>query len=324
MAELGRRETVVDPLALNPLQKGPDRSLPTYGVRNPGQSAGNASTKMNMTALQALDGIQATINRAYDEKKSEWEVDGQIAHARGQTEASLGDNKYSRRGWQSMEATSKASNWFANQVAFINDGDGASMNPEEYEKYLKDQQKEQLGSLPEDPAARKMWLESYKDYGPRLMAMQTQKASEYNEARGVASLSNSLLGIQPTGTDASIGTPDRGYRVSQQPVRQPLQSVSVMDDDLAIRTLLGEAAGEGAVGMAAVAQVIMNRTGSGRFPNTVGEVVQQNKQFSAWNKGEGGNDPWKWDPNSEAYKKAAAIWNDVKSGRVVVLIYTVL
>lgn len=317
MAELGRRETVVDPLALNPLQKGPDRSLPTYGVRNPGQSAGNAATKMGMSALQALDGIQATINRAYDEKKAEWEVDGQIAHARGKTEASLGDNKYSRRGWQSMEATSKASSWFANQVEFINSGDGASMNPEEYEQYLKQQQAEQLANLPEDPAARKMWMESYKDYGPRLMSMQTTKASEYNEARGVSSLTNSILGIQPSGTDTSVGTPDRGYRVSMQPVRQPLQNVSVMDDDLAIRTILGEAAGEGSTGMAAVASVIMNRTGSGRFPNTVGEVVQQHKQFSTWNTGEGGNNPNKWDPNSAAYKKAAAIWNDVKSGRVV-------
>jgi len=62
--------------------------------------------------------------------------------------------------------------------------------------------------------------------------------------------------------------------------------------DIVARTIYGEARGEGAAGMQAVANVIMNRANSsvswwGRSPV---EVATRDRQFSTWNEG---------DPNRE-------------------------
>jgi N-acetylmuramoyl-L-alanine amidase len=53
-----------------------------------------------------------------------------------------------------------------------------------------------------------------------------------------------------------------------------------------------EARGEGAAGMLAVMQVVMERVFDQRWPNTVPEVVLQPKQFSCFNPG---------DPNSRVF-----------------------
>ncbi len=53
------------------------------------------------------------------------------------------------------------------------------------------------------------------------------------------------------------------------------------------RTLYGEARGEGAAGMAAVAAVILNRVkAESWFGSSVIEVALKPKQFSAWNDGD--------------------------------------
>jgi len=59
--------------------------------------------------------------------------------------------------------------------------------------------------------------------------------------------------------------------------------------DTLIRTVAGEAATEGEKGWAAVTHVIRNRSGDGRWPSDPAKVAKQPKQFSAWNKGAGGN-----------------------------------
>jgi hypothetical protein len=53
------------------------------------------------------------------------------------------------------------------------------------------------------------------------------------------------------------------------------------------RTLYGEARGESREGIEAVANVILNRVRSNRYPNTVAKVCLQRLQFSCWND----NDP---------------------------------
>lgn len=63
---------------------------------------------------------------------------------------------------------------------------------------------------------------------------------------------------------------------------------STVDDRLALaRTIYGEARGQPKVGMEAVANVVLNRVKSGRYPNSVAQVCLQPFQFSCWNK----NDP---------------------------------
>lgn len=84
--------------------------------------------------------------------------------------------------------------------------------------------------------------------------------------------------------------------------------------DILIRTALGEARGQGVEGMADVIQVILNRANSGQFPSDPAAVALQNKQFSTWNKGEGGNNPQQFKKSSRIYKTAAEALEAVASG----------
>jgi hypothetical protein len=75
--------------------------------------------------------------------------------------------------------------------------------------------------------------------------------------------------------------------------------------ELAIRTVLGEAADEPDEGMAAVAAVIRNRVRSGRFGGSVPEVVLKPKQFEPWNTPEGRSRMQGYAQDSEPYSRAA-------------------
>ena len=87
------------------------------------------------------------------------------------------------------------------------------------------------------------------------------------------------------------------------------------DRDIAIRTMLGEASGEGPEGMAAVAHVLFNRKKAGRWGDSIKDVALQPYQFSAWNKGEGGNSLVnKYGPDSEEYQRAARLYDLVSAG----------
>lgn len=84
--------------------------------------------------------------------------------------------------------------------------------------------------------------------------------------------------------------------------------------DILIRTALGEARGEGVEGMADVIQVILNRANSGQFPSDPAKVALQKNQFSTWNKGEGGNNPQQFSANSPVYREAKRALEAVTSG----------
>lgn len=64
-------------------------------------------------------------------------------------------------------------------------------------------------------------------------------------------------------------------------------SLDPTEVDFLARTLWAEARGEPEAGIEAVAQVILNRVNSRRYPDTIEGVVTQPYQFSAWNR----NDP---------------------------------
>ena len=85
--------------------------------------------------------------------------------------------------------------------------------------------------------------------------------------------------------------------------------------DVAIRTILGEAANQGVDGQAAVAYVLRNRAADPRWPSLIDEVALQPKQFSAWNSGAGGNDlVSKYGPGTPQYESAGQVYDAVMSG----------
>lgn len=88
------------------------------------------------------------------------------------------------------------------------------------------------------------------------------------------------------------------------------------DRDTVVRTVLGEAANESPYGQAAVAHVIRNRVIDDRWASNAGAVARQDKQFSAWNSGAGGNSlPYKYQPGDPQYEAAAKVVDEVFSGR---------
>jgi hypothetical protein len=79
-----------------------------------------------------------------------------------------------------------------------------------------------------------------------------------------------------------------------------------MHRDLLIRTVLGEAGAEPDDGQSAVAAVIKNRVGSGRFGGDIPGVILAKNQFEPWSTREGRATMMAHKPDSPAYQRAAA------------------
>lgn len=126
-------------------------------------------------------------------------------------------------------------------------------------------------------------------------------------------------------SNANSGAADITPRpAASQPTVQPVRprSFTPQERDLVVRTMLGEAASEGDVGLAAVALVIRNRANDQRFPDSVGAVATQGNsrgvhQFSVWNNdGSGNNLPSKYNPGDREYERAAYIFDVIMGGLV--------
>ncbi len=87
--------------------------------------------------------------------------------------------------------------------------------------------------------------------------------------------------------------------------------------DILIRTVAGEAMSESPAGQAAVVHTILNRAADGRWPTDPAKVALQPKQFSAWNKGAGGNAlPYTIKPGSAAYEAIGQLVDGAASGAI--------
>ena len=311
------RDTVSDPLAFNPARRGADRSLPTYGVRNPGQTGGNSYLKQATGALGIIDSIQATLGQIASSNMETSFTEGKLAFMAGATEADIAakGDKYYAQGWQALKAASDGNSFLQSEAQFI-ENEGRAMDPASYQKRLMDYQAQAIKALPNDPAVRKTWAAQFQDYGPRLAAAQAKAHNDYNEQQSIAGLQEYLLTGAPVQADATRPVMGGQLRISDSVVSDPVK-YDATDLDVLTRTLIGEAGGEGPAGMAAVASVIVNRTRDGRYPKKVSDVALQDKQFSAWNQGEGGNNPSKWSPDSPIYQKAQQIAMAVLDGHVV-------
>lgn len=94
------------------------------------------------------------------------------------------------------------------------------------------------------------------------------------------------------------------------PPSPPPAASNVSGDVLTLaRTIYGEAAQESQIGKEAIANVVMNRVRSRRWPNTVTAVCRQPWQFSAWN----ANDPMRarieklWPGSNSTFNTCIAI-----------------
>jgi spore germination cell wall hydrolase CwlJ-like protein len=103
------------------------------------------------------------------------------------------------------------------------------------------------------------------------------------------------------------------YYTGAQPQTGAVKGVSSQDRDAMIRTVIGEAGGEPVLGQQAVAWVIRNRQAAD-FAPTIGSVVYQRGQFEPWMTRAG--ELRSISESSRQYKQAAAVVDDVLSGKV--------
>lgn len=115
-----------------------------------------------------------------------------------------------------------------------------------------------------------------------------------------------LGGMPPSSGASSSSAPSPASRTVSAP--------ALGDDDLAIRTIAAETSGHPDE-TAGIAAVIRNRVASGKWGDTVKDVVLAKNQFEPWN-ANSGNNPMNIDPSSSRYQQAAAAWNAIKSGDI--------
>jgi hypothetical protein len=111
--------------------------------------------------------------------------------------------------------------------------------------------------------------------------------------------------IPDTVTESSAPAGQTRITVHPLPTRAPL-ALDQRSRDLAIRTVLGEAADEPDEGKVGVAAVLRNRLESGRWGDSLPKVITAPKQFEPWNTQEGRSRMFSYTEDSEPYQKAAA------------------
>lgn len=325
MAELGRRDVVGDPLALNPASQPAQRDLATMGVRNPGQTGGNAVYEDQMNAIGMLGELGNALTGVLKAKEEDWQTEGQLAYMQGKTEEEIAatGNKWTMQGWQALNTVDAANRFYADELVGIQNG-GRSMSPEQYGKLLMEKRAAYMQDLPEDPAIRKLYVAAFDDVGPRLTAQQVASHNEWNQEQTGIQFANVLQSGSYTNSDAPTYSAQTPLALSPGVVRTTVQGYNDTDVDQLTRIMLAEAGSEGPTGLAAVAHVILNRTIDGGYGGrSLSAVIMQPGAFSPANSttghagGEQGQDLGKWDANSAAYQNARNIALDVLSGHNV-------
>jgi spore germination cell wall hydrolase CwlJ-like protein len=312
----GRRAVIQDPLAPNPREQRPDRSLQLSGVHAP-QTPSAASLTNSDGITQALTGVEGLLAQEFEKKKDGWITEGKVAYQSGVTEQAMleSGNAFTAQGYRTLQARDQVNNWFTDQTIAMEDT-GKQIDPQQYAAQLKQQRADILSGI-SDPQARKVASAAFEDMSPRLASTQAIKNNEYNRQQRINSFSTTLSSTGSTSATASKQEPGSPIAVSPVPVG-PVMQPSARDRDVGIRTMLGEAANEGADGLAAVAHVLRNRATDPRWPNTIAGVALQPKQFSAWNDGPGGNNiPYNNGPGSPMYERAGKIFDTVMAGNNV-------
>lgn len=311
----GQREEVNDPLAMTGREQRPDRSLALQGVRSPNVGDPTGGFVKQASALStAMDGLSQAVAGVVEQKKEELITAGKTAYLSGVTEQEIkarGD-RYTEQGYLHLQARDKVNNWFTNEAINIAEA-GKRMAPAEYQAFLNDQRKKILDSIT-DSNGRKVAVAAFEELSPRLGQQHLVANNTYNKEQKVQTLSNVLISSARTNADTPAGP--GAIKLTPTPVAPVIMS-DPEERDIAIRTMLGEAQGEGAIGMAAVAHVLRNRATSagGAWPKSIRGVALQDKQFTVWNNGAGG---WAGSANNDPlYKKAGEVYDAVMSGRHV-------
>lgn len=151
-----------------------------------------------------------------------------------------------------------------------------------------------------DQSQQQRFSGSFQDYDKFRKAQETGQPAVWD-------------GPPPTGTPTYQNAGDQAAPAPTQKQAKPMQ-VGGTDRDLLIRTVIGEANQEPELGKAGVAHVVLNRLNSGKFGQSMQDVLFAPKQFEPWNTRR--NELLSIDPNSSAYRNAAGVVDQVLGGQL--------
>jgi len=147
---------------------------------------------------------------------------------------------------------------------------------------------------------------------PAPAAVPTPPMRPAGPPAGAPSWAGAMPTSLPTGSLDQSGSMPK----APAPVMAMAPSPGQPDDrDLAIRTIAAETSGKSPQETLGIAAVIANRLKTGKWGNSLGDVVLATNQFEPWNKPGNPNDPMRIDPNSLRYRDAAAALNAALQGQ---------
>jgi hypothetical protein len=137
-----------------------------------------------------------------------------------------------------------------------------------------------------------------------------QQSSGLGEILGLAKMGAQIaMGMPPFFADGGV-VPRAGYQSGGEPEGEYTPS----DRELGIRTLASEMSGKSWPEAVGIGAVMHNRLKSGKWGNTMSDVVLATKQFEPWNVPGNRNDPMRIDPNSARYRLAEKAYDASASG----------
>lgn len=104
------------------------------------------------------------------------------------------------------------------------------------------------------------------------------------EAEAAESEAPEVVDIDPEEWETEVEETEATEAENEEPTSKPVFSISEEEYELLARLVAAEAEDQGFEAQYDVACVVMNRVLSGRFPDTITEVIWQPRQFSSmWN-----------------------------------------
>lgn len=316
MAGMPVREEVRDANAALAQQSAGVPSVPLAGVGSPATGR-NSGVDQAMAGIQsAFAGIQSGLEQIQNTQNQKAVTEGNMAYIQGAVSPNPETDKYRARGYESTSQHVNASTWAVETTSKIGKG-LEQLDPASFAEQVKGEIRANTKDI-KDPVVLQQATQAWTQAMVPVLLEHRKAHDGYMTQQEANALSRRLETGNFTAPDALHKGP-QGLPVSEavvSPVYKPIDAER--DRDIGIRTMLGEAYGMGAEGMAAVGQVLKNRALShGRFGgSSIAEVALQDKQFSAWNdKENGGNDLVRMSSDSDAYKKAGEIYDTVMAGK---------
>jgi hypothetical protein len=170
-------------------------SVPLAPVMAPRPSSFSRVGENERMLAEALGKSTIGIDKYIEDKKPEWELEGQMKYAEGAAEKDVVDsgNRFTTAGYMTMKARTAGNAFMENALNGIEQGDNQLDSPA-YQKKLSQQYKELTQSTAgKDPFTRNLMGSMASDIFPKLVAQQVKSNNTFKEQQTFDSYKGMLV-----------------------------------------------------------------------------------------------------------------------------------